>query len=320
MKSKILVFAATALALVAGLFAADPAPASPDPEARMAQARKLAASLKPQAGEIVLRDGLAKAVLPGTLRYLNSADTETVLRKIWGNPPGGATLGMLIPATFDPLASDAWAVVITFEEDGFVKDDDAAKIDYTKLLAEMKEGVREGSKERQKLGYPPIELVGWAALPRYDAAAKKLFWAKEIKFGDSAEHTLNYNIRLLGRRGVLVLNAVAEMKDLKLVEAATPSILAAVNFQEGHRYADFTEGTDKVATYGIAALVAGGIAAKTGLLKLIWVGILAFKKIIIFALIAFAASFKKIWAWIRGRSAKSEFTSSEPPAPPASTA
>src|SRR2546426_2131137 len=35
---------------------------------------------------------------------------------------------------------------------------------------------------------------------------------------------------------------------------------------EGHRYADFVPGTDKVAEYGIAALIAGGVAAKAGLL------------------------------------------------------
>jgi len=275
----------------------------PDAEAQRAQLQKLVDSIKPQKGNIVLGDGLAHASLPAEIEYLSAADTTTVLVKLWGNPEGGRTLGMLVPAGFDPMSAGSWAVVMTFEEDGYVKDDDAAKIDYTKMLAELKESTRDASKERVKEGYAPIELVGWASPPRYDAANKKLYWAKEIKFGDEAEHTLNYNIRLLGRRGVLVLNAVASMNELRVVEAATPKILAAVNFREGHRYADFTESTDKVATYGLAALVAGGVAAKAGFFKGLIVAALAMKKFLIIGLIALAAGVKRFWSWMQGRQA-----------------
>lgn len=303
--------AALAATVAALAPAAEPAPA--DEAARAAELKKLIASLKPQAGEHVLPGGIAKVTLPAPLRYLSPEDTSTVLHDIWGNPGGRRTMGMIVPEDFHPLSDASWAVVITFEEDGYVKDDDAAKIDYTKLLADMKAGVQEANKEREKQGYPSIELVGWAAPPRYDPVAKKLYWAKELKFAGGANHTLNYNIRILGRRGVLNLNAVAEMSQLKVVEAATPEILGAVNFQEGHRYADFKEGSDKVATYGLAALVAGGIAAKTGLLKALWLGILAFKKVILLGLIALAGSFKKLWNWIRGKSDKP----SEATTPPA---
>ncbi len=269
-------------------------PAPPDPAAQLAAARKLVDGLKFQQGEIVLRGGVAKITLPSGFRYLNAADTETVLSKLWGNPRSSDTLGMITPAGFDPLGDDAWTVVLSFDEDGYVKDDDAAKINYADLLKDMKDGTRKASKAREKEGYSAIELIGWAAPPRYDVATHKMYWAKEIKFGDSPEHTLNYNIRMLGRRGVLVLNAVASIGQLKQVEAATPDLLRMVDFQEGHRYADFSEKTDKVATYGLAALVAGGIGAKVGLFKGLWVAILAFKKFIVIGLIAAGAFLKKI--------------------------
>jgi uncharacterized membrane-anchored protein len=83
-----------------------------------------------------------------------------------------------------------------------------------------------------------------------------------------------------------------------------------VNFQEGQRYADYNASTDKTATYGLAALVAGGVAAKAGLFKSLWIGILAFKKFIIIGLIALAGLIKQVFNWIRGRSA----TTTEPPA------
>jgi len=73
-----------------------------------------------------------------------------------------------------------------------------------------------------------------------------------------------------------------------------------------------------VATYGIAALVAGGIAAKVGLLKGVWVAILAAKKFIILGALAVARYFKRIWARIRGSkgSAAAAAASLTPPAPP----
>ncbi len=52
---------------------------------------------------------------------------------------------------------------------------------------------------------------------------------------------------------------------------------------------------DKVATYGIAALVLGGIAAKVGFFKLLWVGILALKKFIIIGVVAVVAFVKKLF-------------------------
>jgi uncharacterized membrane-anchored protein len=184
---------------------------------------------------------------------------------------------------------------MTYEEDGYVKDEEAEKIDYSELLTEMKKAVEDQNPERQKAGYEPIHLVGWAKAPYYDQQRHKLYWAKELKFGANQENTLNYNIRMLGRRGVLVLNAVAGMAQLPEIEQATPRILAAVDFNPGHRYADFKPGSDKVATYGLAAMVAGGVAAKLGFFKGIWLAILGAKKFVIVAVIAIAAWLRKLF-------------------------
>ena len=268
----------------------------PKKEAVLAKMEQLAASLKYRDGEIPLRGDLAKLKLPPTLRYLGPDDAATVLERIWGNPPSRAkSLGMLVPADIPITAQNAWAVIVTYEEDGYVKDDDATKINYDDLLKEMRAGVKAGNEEREKQGYPSIELVGWATPPRYEAAAKKMYWAKELKFSDSPENSLNYGIRVLGRRGVLVLNAVASMSQLADIEAATPMLLGAVDFQEGHRYTDFKPGTDKVATYGLAALVAGGVLAKTGFLKVLIAGALAAKKFIIIGLVALSGVIKKFF-------------------------
>ena len=267
-----------------------------DDSAEAAKLQELLQSLKYQDGEVTLRGGLAKIKIPSNFRYLSPEDADTVLVKLWGNPPSRQeSLGLIVPANTTPADPNAWAVVITYEEEGYVKDDDANKINYDDLLKEMKENTRAASEQRVKKGYAPIELVGWAAPPHYDATAKKLYWAKELKFGDSDEHTLNYNIRVLGRRGVLVLNAVAATSQLKEIEAATPTILAAVDFQEGHRYADFNAATDKTATYGLAALVAGGVLAKTGMFAKFGLIFAKFAKLIIIGAVALFAGIAKLF-------------------------
>ena len=284
------------LSILTPLFGENPPEApTPDQATLRANLEKIAEGLHYQDGEITLQGGLAKIHLPNGFRFLDPTNAEIVLSKIWGNPPGAKTLGMLVPTDISPASASAWAVILTYDEDGYVKDDDAEKIDYTKLLKEMQESTTEASKEREKQGFGSIQLIGWATPPRYDKSSHKMYWAKELKFDGSDENTLNYNIRLLGRRGVLVLNAVAGMEQLPAIQSATPTLLSMIDFQEGHRYSDFDSSSDKVATYGLAALVAGGIATKAGLFKGLFVALLAAKKFVIIGVIAIGAYLKKVF-------------------------
>jgi hypothetical protein len=267
--------------------------------AQIAKISQLVKNLNYQQGEISLRGGLAKLSVPKEFNYLGPDDAETVLVKLWGNPPSDVKpLGLLMPAGLTPLATNCWVVTIDYSEDGYVKDGDASKINYDDLLKKMQKGIAENNKARQEHGYPAITLVGWAAPPHYDAASHKLYWAKQLKFEGESHDTLNYSIRMLGRKGVLELNAVAGVDQLAEIDNQTPQILGMVDFQQGNRYADFDPKTDKVAEYGIAALVAGGAlaaAAKLGLLKGLWVFLLAAKKFIVIGVIAAVAFIKKFF-------------------------
>ena len=290
------------LLLLTGLLAATgPVRAQDDTNeiAQMAKAVQLVKNLKYQQGEIDLRGGLAKLTVPPEFKFLGPDDTETVLVKLWGNPPSEVKpLGLLLPANLTPLDTNCWVVSIEYSEDGYVKDGDASKINYDDLLKKMQKGIAENNAARQEHGYPAITLVGWAAPPHYDAATHKLYWAKQLHFGDEPMDTLNYSIRMLGRKGVLELNAVAGIGQLPEIDAQTPQILGMVDFQEGNRYADFDPKVDKVAKYGIATLVAGGAlaaAAKLGLLKGLWVFIIAAKKFIIIGFVALVAFLKKLF-------------------------
>jgi uncharacterized membrane-anchored protein len=305
------------LVLLAGglLLRADP-PVPPSAD-QMAQ---IASSLKWQTGTVTLRDGLAKIDLGPGFRYLDPADADKVLHELWGNPPQSGTLGMIFPAEAGPLDRGGWGVIVTYEGGGYVKDNDASTINYTELLKQMQAEIQKENPERVKAGYPAMELVGWATPPRYDPATHKLYWAKEIHFGDDTGNTLNYCVRVLGRRGVLELNAVAAMVQFPIIEQAMPRLISQVDFQPGNLYSDFDPRIDKVAKYGLAALVAGGVlgaAAKLGLLKFLWPVILVFKKAFIFIVVAAIAGFKKLGALFR-KKPPITFPSSPPGPPPPS--
>ena len=265
------------------------------PQEKAEAMRKLADGLNYQQGHIVLKEGLAAVNVPEDFRYLSPADAEIVLHKIWGNPPGDGGLGMLLPAKVSPADDDSWAVVLTYREDGYVSDKDAATIDYDKLLKQMQEGTHEANKERKAQGYDELELLGWAKPPRYDASSHKLYWAKELKAESASVNTLNYDIRMLGRRGVLELNAISAISQLPEIDNAIPSLLSMVDFQDGNRYADFNPKTDKVATYGLAALIAGGVLAKAGFFKALIPILIAGKKFVLIAIAAIAGFFKKLF-------------------------
>ncbi|SDC33147.1 Uncharacterized membrane-anchored protein [Massilia sp. PDC64] len=265
-----------------------------DRAAEEAAAQKQVASMQPQQGHVTLPGSIATLDLPPNFRYLTPQDTDRLL-VAWGNPPGAQTLGMIVPADVDLLSNESWGVVVTYDKDGHVKDDDADGIDYAKLLKEMQEGSAAANAERKKQGYPGMQLAGWAEPPHYDKAAHKLYWAKDLLNEDSGHHGLNYNIRVLGREGVLVLNAVADMGQLGQIRGEMQKVTAFTNFTAGNRYADFNEKTDKVAEYGIAALVAGGVAAKLGLFAKLAALLLAFKKLLVVAVAAIGSAIWKLF-------------------------
>ena len=75
----------------------------------------------------------------------------------------------------------------------------------------------------------------------------------------------------------------------------TKNVLSAVEFNEGHRYTDFLPGKDKAAAYGLAGLLVGATAAKAGFFKVLWLGILAFKKVIIVGAVALLGAIKRFF-------------------------
>lgn len=213
-------------------------------------------------GTVTIGEGLASLELPEGWSYLRDSDARFVVEEVWGNPEDESVIGFA-----SPPGDVSWGVIFSFVGDGHVADEDAASLDYNELLEGMREDTRLGNEYRQEAGYESVELIGWAEPPHYDSAAKKLYWAKELRFGDDEETTLNYDVRILGRKGVLVMSAVAVTSQLDEVSAGARSLLAGTHFNEGHRYEDFDSSVDELAAYGVGGLIAGKVLTKVGLFK-----------------------------------------------------
>lgn len=274
---------------------ADDAPATDGTEAMApVEASPEGPTFNYQTGNIELPNKKATLHLGGNYRYLDAAETNKLL-VAWGNPPTDSTEGAIVPNDVDPMGADGWAVILTYVDEGHVDDSEAEEIDYDDLLKDMKEGTADQNDARRKAGYGTIDLVGWAEKPHYDSAAKKLYWAQELKFEGSSGNTLNYDVRVLGREGILSMLAVAGMDQLPQVRSDMKPLIEVAEFNEGHRYADFNSSTDRMAEYGLGALIAGGVAAKMGLFAKLGALLIAFKKFIFMALIAIGAFIGKLF-------------------------
>lgn len=251
--------------------------------------------LDPQSGTVTIEGARATLDLGEDYIFYGAGDSRIILTEAWGNPPETVThvLGMVMPAGTTPL-DDSWGAVISFEDVGYVEDDDAADVDYDELLELLQEGTEEGNAARMEQGYGTIDLVGWAARPEYDRSTHSVVWAQNLKFSDAeGPNTLNYDVRTLGRYGVLSVNLVAGMDQLDSVRTAADALATHARFDQGARYADFNAATDNVAEYGVGGLIAAsaGMAAakKMGFFAIL----LKFIKPIGIGILLLGAAFRK---------------------------
>jgi uncharacterized membrane-anchored protein len=229
-----------------------------------------------------LRDQ-AKLQLPDGYAFVPAKEGTRIMETM-GNQVDARFMGLIIPMT-----KAHWFVTVDYEAAGYIKDDDAKKWDAKELLDNLKEGTEAGNERRKSMGIPAIEVTRWIESPTYDAANQRLVWSAELqtKGNPDTDPTINYNTYVLGREGYISMDLVTSTSTITTDKLAARELLAATEFVNGKRYADYNSSTDKVAAYGLAALVGGLAIKKLGLLAMIGVFIAKFAKII---LIGFAAA------------------------------
>ncbi|MDR0275500.1 MAG: DUF2167 domain-containing protein [Burkholderiaceae bacterium] len=250
---------------------------------------------QPGPATIKLRDQ-ATLKLPADAVFIPQPAADQLMIA-WGNGADPDMVGLIIPADENP---GAWVVVASYEKSGYIRDDDAKDWKVDELLDSLKAGTTEQNKERARRGLHELELTGWIERPHYDAATHQLVWsmgarAKDAGADSHRPQTVNYNTYALGREGYISLNLLTDAQAVENDKPAVRALLGNLEFNQGKRYADFNASTDKVAAYGLAALVAGAAAKKLGLLAVLAAMFAKFAKVIVVAAIAVLYGVKKFF-------------------------
>lgn len=222
----------------------------------------------------------AQIAVPEGCLYADGDNTRKFL-ELSQNLSSGDELGMVLSIG----DAGSWSAYFSFSADGYVKDNE--EIDAGELMDVMKEGNKAGNEERRRRGWTEINLVGWHKEPYYDEETKNLSWSKLIE-GEGSQ-TINHSTRLLGREGVMSVDLVIGPEEFDKALPQFKALLSGFEYRSGKRYAEFKEG-DKVAEYGLAALVVGGagaLAFKAGILQKFW-------KFIVVGVVAIGAFFRKL--------------------------
>jgi len=248
--------------------------------AQESQSRSAFEDAKWQRGPAVVSlSEVAQLQLPQGYVFADAADTKRLMEAMQ-NPTSGNESGFVAPSDF------TWFAVFEYDETGYVRDDEKDSLDADKILSAIKEATEKSNEVRRKRGWSPLNVTGWYMPPRYNTATHNLEWAIN---GDSEDGTVvNYQTRILGRGGVMRVVLISSPPQLPTAMPQYGMLLNQFAYKPGSTYAEFRQG-DKVAKYGLTALMVGGataVAVKSGAAK--WLG-----KAIIAVFVAVAAFFKR---------------------------
>lgn len=244
------------------------------------QAASSAGSAGP--GNITLIDQ-AILKIPAGHFFVPQAEGARVLRAL-GNVVNDTSLVGLVVGTGP---NDGWIVVIRYIKEGYIKDDDAKNWNADELLTNLKDGAEESNKDRVVRGFPEVQVIGWVQPPSYDAATHRLVWsllAKDKGEPDDAPKSINYNTYALGRDGYFSLNLLSSSERIAGDKAVAHQLLGDLAYNAGKRYEEFSASTDRIAEYGLMALVGGVAAKKLGLFAIVAAFVLKFAKVILVGL------------------------------------
>ncbi len=197
---------------------------------------------------------------------------------------GTLTKPSFVGVIFDKKDDIHGLIMVEFIKSGYLRDVNAKNwtADELMKMKSLKKKNDEANKDRVTNSSSPVEIVDWIEPPKYDAPTHKLVWSilaknKEI----SSEQMVLYNTSVLGREGYFNFNLITSNSSIAQGKYIVHKILSSLRFNNGKRYEDFNESTDRVAEYGLAALITGIAAKKLGLLALAGVFLIKIWKIAI---------------------------------------
>jgi len=215
--------------------------------------------------KVTLSNNLGTMEIPKGYVWLGEAKAKSFMEK--NGSTGDTTIGLIAPTDEDAK----FLVELEYEGTGYVEDKDAGKIDSKAILESYQEGTEANNDNRKEKGMPPIHVTGWEQEPKYDGKHHVVTWSLQGN-NDSTGKFVNYNTRVLTRKGVLSLNLLCSNEELAAARPKAEGLVTKVAFNQGERYEDYKQG-DKISAGGLVALIAGGalLAKKTGIIAFLYV-------------------------------------------------
>ncbi len=234
----------------------------------------------------------ATITVPASCLFTGMDGVKAFLEATQNNASGNERGVLLCPANG---TNDTWFVLFSYDQSGYVRDDEGANLDADAILASVRSGTEAGNRERKRRGWATLTVEGWATKPFYDRATNNLTWAITAHDNEGG-HTVNHSVRLLGRGGVMHADLVTTPEQLAALVPMFNTMIGGYTYSAGYKYAEWRSG-DKVAAYGLTALVAGGAGValvKSGLLVKFW-------KLIVIGFAALVGALKRLWSRITGK-------------------
>jgi uncharacterized membrane-anchored protein len=181
----------------------------------------------------------------------------------------------------------------SFNDEGYITLDDWKDVDAAAMLATIKDNSEKDNAQKIRDGFSPVQVKGWLQQPTLDRDGNTVRWA--IAADDGSTPIVNAVALRLGRRGFEKLTWVGDANAYVAQGGELDLMLGSHTFDPGFRYADFVTG-DKVAAYGVGALVAtlvGAKLAKVGLFAGLLVLLKKFGVIAVVALGGVLAKFRR---------------------------
>ena len=108
---------------------------------------------------------IADIDVPEGFVFADGNDTRRFL-EVQGNLTSGTELGLLLNA------DDFWFITFEFSDVGYIKDDEKDSLDADAMLESIKEGTEQSNKNRIRMGFGPLRVIGWEQKPHYNENAQ----------------------------------------------------------------------------------------------------------------------------------------------------
>lgn len=248
--------------------------------------RKFEASLDYKNGTVSISENRATLRLMDGYRFLDSRDAKKILLGLWGQPSPKNTDGIILAPGIGPFSDDTWAFGLSFDATGHIIDIGDTGIDSEVIMAKLKNNLVNENRKRQNEDLQTIEILDWEIKPIYDKTHRCLYWAIKYSFSNEIQNEIIYNIKMLGRNGVLSISTQVREKLSDQLNNHMKNVIRFAEFNPGQEYDAFDGKKETPSESKLSDLITGAKAKEETLQEKITNGLASYRRFLILIIFA----------------------------------